>query len=99
MNFEQLKQALIGKGWSVVETSRGADFTDPDGKIFIYSGMQAVRYGSWHDVTRCMDVPIPCAKETIIITAPLGTKTRWVRQSQAEGVKLSDWVIHKVEQA
>lgn len=99
MSLEQLKQALIDKGWSVVETSRGADFTDPNGNIFIYSGVQAVKYGTWHDVARCMDVSIPWAQETIIITAPAGTKTRWVRQSQREGVKLSDWVIHKVDQA
>ena len=35
--------------------------------------------------------------ETIIIKAPQGTKTRWVRQSQAEGKKLSDWVREKVD--
>ena len=35
--------------------------------------------------------------DTIIIKAPQGTKTRWVRQSQAEGKKLSDWVREKVE--
>jgi hypothetical protein len=31
-------------------------------------------------------------KETIIIKAPTGTKSRWVHESQAAGVKLSDWV-------
>ena len=36
-------------------------------------------------------------KDTIIINAPAGTKTRWVRQSQREGRKLSDWVIERVE--
>lgn len=35
--------------------------------------------------------------DTIVITAPAGTKTRWVRQSQREGVKLSDWIIKQVE--
>ena len=35
--------------------------------------------------------------DTIIIKAPQGTKTRWVRQSQAEGKKLSDWVREKVD--
>lgn len=35
--------------------------------------------------------------DTIIIKAPQGTKTRWVRQSQAEGKKLSDWVRERVD--
>ena len=35
--------------------------------------------------------------DTIIIKAPQGTKTRWVRQSQAEGKKLSEWVREKVD--
>lgn len=35
--------------------------------------------------------------ETIIIKAPAGTKARWVRQSQALGLKLSDWVIQSVD--
>lgn len=30
--------------------------------------------------------------ETIVITAPAGTKARWVRESQARGMKLGDWV-------
>lgn len=37
------------------------------------------------------------AKDTIVIMAPKGTKARWVRQSQAEGAKLTDWVIKHVE--
>lgn len=35
--------------------------------------------------------------DTIVIKAPAGTKTRWVRQSQREGRKLSDWLIDRVE--
>ena len=35
--------------------------------------------------------------DTIIIKAPAGTKARWVRQSQADGKKLSDWVIAAVD--
>ena len=35
--------------------------------------------------------------DTIIIKAPQGTKTRWVRQSQSEGKKLSDWLREKVD--
>lgn len=35
--------------------------------------------------------------DTIIIKAPAGTKARWVRQSQAVGLKLSDWVIQGVD--
>lgn len=34
--------------------------------------------------------------DTIVIKAPAGTKTRWVRQSQARGQKLSAWVIDRV---
>ncbi len=36
-------------------------------------------------------------KDTIIIKAPPGTKTRWVRQSQAHGKKLSDWIVDAVD--
>ena len=35
--------------------------------------------------------------DTIVIKAPAGTKTRWVRQSQAQGRKLSDWIVQSVE--
>ena len=35
--------------------------------------------------------------DTIIIKAPAGTKSRWVRQSQAQGKKLSDWGIEAVD--
>lgn len=34
---------------------------------------------------------------TIVIKAPPGTKARWVRQSQAQGKKLSDWVCEVVD--
>ena len=36
-------------------------------------------------------------QDTIIIKAPAGTKARWVRQSQREGKKLSDWVVERVK--
>lgn len=36
-------------------------------------------------------------KDTIVISTPHGTKNRWVRQSQREGLKLSDWIIKQVE--
>jgi hypothetical protein len=35
--------------------------------------------------------------DTIVIRAPAGTKARWVRQSQAEGSKLSDWIVQRLE--
>lgn len=35
--------------------------------------------------------------DTIIIKALPGTKARWVRQSQAQGKKLSDWVCEAVD--
>jgi len=37
------------------------------------------------------------SEDTIIIRAPAGTKARWVRQSQREGRKLSDWAISQIE--
>jgi hypothetical protein len=41
----------------------------------------------------------PRPDDKIIITAPAGTKARWVHQSQSEGVKLSDWIVKKVDQS
>ena len=38
-------------------------------------------------------------KDTIIIKAPPGTKSRWVRMSQAQNQKLSDWVVQAVEKS
>ena len=35
--------------------------------------------------------------DTIVIRAPVGTKTRWVRQSQAQHRKLSDWIVEAVD--
>lgn len=35
--------------------------------------------------------------DTIVIKAPAGTKARWVHQSQAQGMKLSDWVVRSVD--
>lgn len=35
--------------------------------------------------------------DTIVVTAAAGTKARWVHQSQREGIKLSDWIIKRVE--
>lgn len=35
--------------------------------------------------------------DTIIIKAPAGTKAKWVRQSQRDGKKLSDWLVEKIE--
>ncbi|WP_310628164.1 hypothetical protein [Limnohabitans sp.] len=37
------------------------------------------------------------AFDTIVIKAPAGTKARWVRQSQRDGLKLSDWIVQKME--
>lgn len=35
--------------------------------------------------------------DTIVIKAPAGTKTRWVRQSQRAGRKLSGWLVDRVD--
>ena len=35
--------------------------------------------------------------DTIVIRAPAGTKTRWVRQSQAQHRKLSEWIVDAVD--
>ena len=36
-------------------------------------------------------------KDTIIIKAPPDTKAWWVSQSQAQGKKLSDWIVDIVD--
>ena len=36
-------------------------------------------------------------KDTIIVRPQKGTKAKWVRQSQAEGKKLTDWIVERVE--
>lgn len=36
-------------------------------------------------------------KDTIVVRPPKGTKAKWVRQSQAEGKKLTDWIAERVE--
>jgi hypothetical protein len=36
-------------------------------------------------------------KGTIVVRPPAGTKARWVRQSQREGKKLTDWIVERVE--
>lgn len=35
--------------------------------------------------------------DTIVLKAPLGTKARWVREAQARGMKLGDWVRQAVD--
>ena len=35
--------------------------------------------------------------DTIVIKAPAGTKARWVRQSQAVSMKLSDWIVQSID--
>jgi ribosomal protein L37AE/L43A len=37
------------------------------------------------------------ASDTIVIKTPAGTKARWVRQSQSQGMKLSDWLVQQVD--
>lgn len=37
------------------------------------------------------------AEDTIVVKAPAGTKARWVKQSHAAGIKLSDWIIRLVD--
>lgn len=37
------------------------------------------------------------AHDTIVITAPSGTKARWVRQSQRARKKLDTWIMERVE--
>ena len=35
--------------------------------------------------------------ESLVLRVQPGTKARWVRQSRAEGKKLTDWVVERVE--
>lgn len=50
-----------------------------------------------HDRGAANPAPAVEQSDTIVITAPAGTKNRWVRQSQREGLKLSDWITKQVE--
>lgn len=34
----------------------------------------------------------------IHLRVPAGLKARWVRESRAAGMRLTDWIVHKVEQ-
>lgn len=36
------------------------------------------------------------AKATIIIEAPAGTRARWTAKSQAESLRLTDWVVNRI---
>lgn len=44
-----------------------------------------------------MNNPKQDDKDTIVVRPPKGTKAKWVRQSQAEGKKLTDWIVERVE--
>lgn len=44
-------------------------------------------------------MPDTANDDTIVIKAPAGTKARWVHQSQAAGLKLSEWVRLVVDEA
>lgn len=44
-----------------------------------------------------MNNPKQDDKDTIIVRPPKGTKAKWVRQSQSEGKKLTDWIVERVE--
>lgn len=61
MTGNEFIEFLKSKGWRVAETATGFLCTDPSGQEFIYNGLAAVRYGTWHDVARCLDLPIPFA--------------------------------------
>ena len=59
MTGNEFAAALQAKGWTITKNARGMHCTDPQGAEFVYNGLQAVRYGTWHDVAKCMDVPLP----------------------------------------
>ena len=46
-----------------------------------------------------MNTPKQDDKDTIVVRPPKGTKAKWVRQSQAERKKLTDWIVERVEAA
>ena len=50
-----------------------------------------------HDRGEANPAPAVGKSDTIIITAPAGTKARWVHQAQSESAKLSDFVFSGVE--
>lgn len=59
MTGNEFKTALQANGWSITETNSGMHCTSPAGGVFVYNGLQAVRYGTWHDVAKCAEVPLP----------------------------------------
>ena len=44
-----------------------------------------------------MNNPKQDDKDTVVVRPPKGTKAKWVRQSQAERKKLTDWIVERVE--
>ena len=59
MTGTEFTDALLANGWNITETATGMRCTDPNGKEFVYNGLHAVRYGTWYDVAKCIDVPLP----------------------------------------
>jgi hypothetical protein len=55
----EFKTALEANGWDITETNSGMHCASPSGGVFVYNGLQAVRYGTWHDVGKCAEVPLP----------------------------------------
>ncbi len=66
MTGKEFKAALQAKGWTITETARGMHCTDPYGGEFVYNHLQAVRYGTWHDVAKCMELPLPDGQQAIL---------------------------------
>jgi hypothetical protein len=51
--------SLKAKGWTVTEQAQNWKCVSPDGKTFLYRAVQAVKFGTWFDVEKANDVPLP----------------------------------------
>jgi hypothetical protein len=64
-NGVEFLKSLQDNGWRVAEQKHNWECIDPDGKVFLYTATEAVKFGTWHDVSAVKDVPLPAFDEWI----------------------------------
>ena len=92
-NLAGLTTIYAGDGYHKTARQRTVHITEPTGPALWTGHIQDLTLEAFLEATGYV------APDQIVITAPAGTKSRWVHKSQSEGAKLSDWVISKVDQA
>jgi hypothetical protein len=58
-NGTQFFAQLKSHGWAVTEQRYNWKCVSPSGKVFLYKALQAVKFGTWHDVDAVNDVDLP----------------------------------------